>query len=202
VTNRGSLDRGRPGTAAGLLWPLVRVLDRASRLQKAAIVPTRSARSCDCLYPLLKAVNLYFGTEIRGWDNVPPRGPFVIVGNHSGGAVPNDVWFLAGKWVEERGAEAPLYALAYDLLFSVPPLAPCSALGVLPASHVNARKVLKKGAAVVVFPGGDYEVFPPLERAQPHRLRWAHRIHRVGHLHGGAGSCDDDPRCASSRRSP
>ena len=114
------------------------------------------------LLPVIEAVNAYFGTELRGWSHVPKRGPFLIVGNHSGGAAPNDLSFLLGKWVKERGPAAPLYALGYDLLFSYPVVGRLlPKLGVVPANPVNARRALDMGAAVVVFPGGDYEVFRP-----------------------------------------
>jgi 1-acyl-sn-glycerol-3-phosphate acyltransferase len=112
--------------------------------------------------PLIEAVNLYFGTEVRGWSHLPARGPFLIVGNHSGGAQTHDLWFLLGKWIKERGPEAPLYALAYDLLFTYPIVgAWLPRLGVVPASPTNARRAFRMGAPVVVFPGGDHEVFRP-----------------------------------------
>lgn len=118
------------------------------------------------LLPLVKSLNLYFGTEIRGWKNVPRKAPFLIVGNHSGGAETSDIAPLLAKWIDDRGPEAPLYSLAYDLMFSYPIVGPwLRKLGALPASHDNARKALARGAVVVVFPGGDYEVFRP----------WSHR---------------------------
>jgi len=114
------------------------------------------------LLPAIEAVNAYFGTEVRGWSHVPKRGPFLIVGNHSGGAAPNDLSFLLGKWVKERGPAAPLYALAYDLLFAYPVVGRLlPKLGLVPANPANARRALAMGAPVVVFPGGDYEVFRP-----------------------------------------
>jgi len=114
------------------------------------------------LTPLIDAINVYFGTEIRGWSHVPKRGPFLIVGNHSGGAAPNDLAFLLGKWIKERGPEAPLYALGYDLLFAYPVVGRLlPKLGVVPARPANAMRALALGAPVVVFPGGDHEVFRP-----------------------------------------
>lgn len=46
------------------------------------------------VFPLVKAINLYFGTEFRGWEHVPRDTSCLIVGNHSGGAQANDFWFL------------------------------------------------------------------------------------------------------------
>jgi 1-acyl-sn-glycerol-3-phosphate acyltransferase len=114
------------------------------------------------MLPLAKAVNRYFGTAIRGWENVPQRGAMLIVGNHSGGAETSDIAPLLQKWVEDRGPKAPLYSLGYDLLFAYPIVGPIlRQIGTLPASQANARTALRKGAAVVAFPGGDYEVFRP-----------------------------------------
>jgi 1-acyl-sn-glycerol-3-phosphate acyltransferase len=120
----------------------------------------RNPEFIERLRPLAKLINSYFATEYCGWQHVPKNGPCLIVGNHSGGATPNDFAFLLHKWVEERGPEAPLYGLAYDVLFDVPVIsAALRRLGIIPANHDNARRLLAAGAAVSVFPGGDYEVF-------------------------------------------
>jgi 1-acyl-sn-glycerol-3-phosphate acyltransferase len=71
-----------------------------------------------------------------------------------------DVAPLMLRWILERGPATPLYGLTYDLLFAYPGLGPLlRRLGCLPASHVNGQRALDKGASVVVFPGGDFEVF-------------------------------------------
>ena len=126
------------------------------------------------LLPVFEAANRYFGTEIRGWENLPERGPFLVVGNHSGGLETNDAAFFATRWVRERGPEAPLYGLAYDLLFAYPGMASVlRRLGILPASHENGRRALAMGGPVVVFPGGDYEVFRPWP--ERNRIRFGRR---------------------------
>jgi 1-acyl-sn-glycerol-3-phosphate acyltransferase len=142
--------------------PLVDVLDRAVKVETAVDPFQRDAAFVARVHPLFHPMNLYFGTEFRGWENLPAEGPFLVVGNHSGGAESNDFWFLFTKWVAERGADAPLYALAYDLLFAYPVMGPMlRRLGAVPATRRNARRALAMGAAVVVFPGGDYEAFRP-----------------------------------------
>lgn len=109
---------------------------------------------------LMKLVNAYFGCELRGWENLPRRGPALIVGNHSGGLLSVDIVPLMVRWVEERGSEAPLYILGYDLVFAHPVFGPwLRRMGGMPASHRNARRALEAGASVVVLPGGDHEVF-------------------------------------------
>lgn len=117
------------------------------------------------LAPFIRAVNRYFATEVRGWERLPARGPFLIVGNHSGGAETVDLAFLLGRWLAERGPKAPLYALAYDLFFNYPVVGPLfPRLGALPASRESARRAFAEQGAVVVFPGGDHEVFRPWSR--------------------------------------
>lgn len=150
------------GTAQGLLAPLVRPIEAAVRRAKAEEPFQRDPRMVARLMPLLRALNAYYGTEVRGWENLPSKGPFLVVGNHSGGAETADLAFFLGKWIETRGAGAPLYALTYDLMFGYPIVGPWLRwFGAIPASHENARRALALGAAVVVFPGGDHEVFRP-----------------------------------------
>jgi 1-acyl-sn-glycerol-3-phosphate acyltransferase len=151
-----------PAILPGLLQPLLDTIGSVVQAETRVDPFQRDPAFIARLLPLVDAVNLYFDTEVRGWENVPARGPFLIVGNHSGGAEPNDLWFLLSKWVHDRGPEAPLYALAYDLLFAYPVIGPMLRwLGNIPAHPTNARRALKMGAAVAVFPGGDYEVFRP-----------------------------------------
>jgi 1-acyl-sn-glycerol-3-phosphate acyltransferase len=112
--------------------------------------------------PLCRAINRYFGVEIRGWENLPRHGAMLIVGNHSGGAQTIDSAPLVERWVEDRGAAAPLYMLGYDLFFAYPIVGPLlRKLGLLRANPAIARAALHRGAAVAVFPGGDHEVFRP-----------------------------------------
>ncbi|MBW2231175.1 MAG: acyltransferase family protein [Deltaproteobacteria bacterium] len=111
--------------------------------------------------PLLRALDGYFGTELRGWENIPEGEPVLFVGNHSGGMMTLDPVSLMLRWIEERGAAAPIYGLTYDLLFAPGIGSLLRRLGCLPASQANARRALDKGASLIVFPGGDYEVFRP-----------------------------------------
>jgi 1-acyl-sn-glycerol-3-phosphate acyltransferase len=154
--------RNRRRAPIALLSPLIDFLDAAVREQIHIDPFQRDPDSIRRMMPLVRALNLYHGTEVRGWENLPERGPMLVVGNHSGGAATRDSAFFLQKWVEERGAEAPLYSLAYDLLFANPILASWFRhRGVVPANPENARRALAMGAAVLVFPGGDYEVYRP-----------------------------------------
>lgn len=158
--------RDEAGRLAHWMQPVVDAIDHA-RVERVHRDPfQRDPELVREYLPFFKAWTLYFGAEIRGWENVPAQGPFLVVGNHSGGAETNDGAFFMTRWVEERGPEAPVYCLAYDLLFAYPVVGRLlPRLGLLPASQENARRALERGAPVVDFPGGDYEVFRP----------WTHR---------------------------
>ena len=162
------------GPAVSLLQPVLDALDHATAAEIARDPFRHDPRFIRRQLPVLRAIAEYFDVEIRGWEQLPAQGPFLIVGNHSGGAETTDAVALLARWVDERGAEAPLYALAYNLLFAYPVIGRLlPKLGLLPASPENGRRALAQGAAVLVFPGGDNEVFRP----------WTHRnrVELAGH---------------------
>jgi 1-acyl-sn-glycerol-3-phosphate acyltransferase len=56
---------------------------------------------------------------------------------------------------------AAVYQLAHNLVVSAPPLGWLRKFGTVAANPENARLALESGAALLVYPGGDYEVFRP-----------------------------------------
>ncbi len=108
------------------------------------------------------AVRRYFSGEVRGWPHVPTSGPMLLVGNHSGGLLMPDVYVLLSAWWSER-FEQPLYLMAHDLLFLVPLFESLArAAGVVPGRLDYAEKLIDQGQAVLLFPGGEEEVFRPV----------------------------------------
>ena len=104
----------------------------------------------------------YFSPHVDGIENLPESGPVLIVGNHSCLFYMPDVWIAGGAIVERRGVESPTYALGYDLLFAVPGVSTyLRKIGVIPARNREAEEALAGGAAVVVWPGGDWEACRP-----------------------------------------
>jgi 1-acyl-sn-glycerol-3-phosphate acyltransferase len=105
--------------------------------------------------------SLYFRAEVRGLGNVPEEGPVLLVGNHSGGNLTPDTGVFTLAFSTYFGVERPFYQLAHNLVLSMPGLSFLRKYGTVAASHDNARKALRAGAAVLVYPGGDYEVHRP-----------------------------------------
>ena len=105
--------------------------------------------------------SLYFRAEVRGLGNVPEEGPVLLVGNHSGGNLTPDTGVFTLAFSTYFGVERAFYQLAHNLVLSMPGLSFLRKYGTVAASRDNARKALQAGAAVLVYPGGDYEVHRP-----------------------------------------
>jgi 1-acyl-sn-glycerol-3-phosphate acyltransferase len=105
--------------------------------------------------------SLYFRAEVRGLGNVPEEGPVLLVGNHSGGNLTPDTSVFTLAFSTYFGVERAFYQLAHNLVLSMPGLSFLRKYGTVAASPDNARTALRAGAAVLVYPGGDYEVHRP-----------------------------------------
>ena len=105
--------------------------------------------------------SLYFRAEVRGMHNIPADGPVLLVGNHSGGNVTPDTLVFTLAFNTYFGVERRFYQLAHNLVLSMPGLGMLRKYGTVAASRENAHKALDTGAALLVYPGGDYEVHRP-----------------------------------------
>jgi 1-acyl-sn-glycerol-3-phosphate acyltransferase len=105
--------------------------------------------------------SLWFRGEVRGLGNIPEEGPVLLVGNHSGGNLPADTFVFTLAFSTYFGVERPFHQLAHNLVLSFPGLSYLRKYGTVAASHENARRALRAGSAVLVYPGGDYEVHRP-----------------------------------------
>jgi 1-acyl-sn-glycerol-3-phosphate acyltransferase len=108
------------------------------------------------------AASLYFRGEVRGLGNIPEEGPVLLVGNHSGGNLTPDTSVFTLAFTAYFGVERRFYQLAHNLVLSMPGLGMLRKYGTVAASPENARKALESGAALLVYPGGDYEVHRPI----------------------------------------
>jgi 1-acyl-sn-glycerol-3-phosphate acyltransferase len=107
--------------------------------------------------PLIKG---YHRAEVRGLESFPAGGA-LVVSNHSGGLFPMDVPVFATEFYEKFGYGRPVYTLSHDVIFTGPTGDFLIKTGFIRANHENADEALRSGGVVVVFPGGDYDVYRP-----------------------------------------
>jgi 1-acyl-sn-glycerol-3-phosphate acyltransferase len=105
--------------------------------------------------------SLWFRGEVRGLGNIPEEGAVLLVGNHSGGNVSPDTGVFTLAFSTYFGVERRFYQLAHNLVLSMPLLGFLRKYGTVAASPENADQALRSGAALLVYPGGDYEVHRP-----------------------------------------
>ena len=119
--------------------------------------PGLTERVIGIVRPFLKR---YFRSEVRGLENMPAGGA-LVVSNHSGGLFATDVPIFAVDFYEKFGYDRPIYTLSHDMLFKGATGQFFVRTGFIPANPDNAAKALRSGGVVVVFPGGDYDVYRP-----------------------------------------
>jgi 1-acyl-sn-glycerol-3-phosphate acyltransferase len=181
-TAPGSTNGGAPGGAvqgaASLAQMVARVIgaiaQEAQRRVPAADLDERDPDYIrESLPRLWLLASLWFRGEVRGLGNVPEDGPVLLIGNHSGGNLTPDTIVFTLAFSTYFGVERPFHQLAHNLVLSLPGLSYLRKYGTVAASPENARTALQAGAAVLVYPGGDYEVHrPSWER---HRIDFAGR---------------------------
>lgn len=123
---------------------------------------------------LEKVADVYFRGEVRHIDRIPATGPVLVVGNHSGGMLTPDTWVFMVNFFRHFGTARLTYALAHNIVMGLPLMGTVlRRSGALPAHPDHARAALRKGAAVLVYPGGDEDVFRPW--SERNRIRLAGR---------------------------
>ncbi|MBA2765897.1 MAG: 1-acyl-sn-glycerol-3-phosphate acyltransferase [Solirubrobacterales bacterium] len=160
----------RPGGLGAAGLGAARLLERAARSVAGAVVSRAPRADLDERDPdyirehlplLWLACSLWYRGEVRGLGNIPEEGPVLLVGNHSGGNMTPDTVVFTLAFSTHFGVERRFHQLAHNLVVSMPLLSFLRKYGTVAASHENAERALAAGAAVLVYPGGDWEVFRP-----------------------------------------
>lgn len=106
----------------------------------------------------------YFRCETEIEEEIP-AGPLLAVGNHNAmTGIPDMFCHMVAFW--RRYSPSRLaYGLMHDVPFRFPGAgAWLNASGAIAASPENARRALARGAAVLVFPGGDVDACKPFRK--------------------------------------
>ncbi len=159
------------GAGGGLSIPGLGFAARAGRFAAAQVAKRIPAADLDERDPdyireqlpgLWLLASLYFRGEVRGLGNIPEEGAVLLVGNHSGGNLTPDTSVFTLAFYTYFGVERVFHQLAHNLVLSMPGLGRLRKFGTVAASPENAEKALSSGAALLVYPGGDYEVHRPI----------------------------------------
>jgi len=105
--------------------------------------------------------SLWYRADVRHLERVPAEGPVLMVGNHSGGNMTPDTLVFTLAFVSYFGVERRFHQLAHNLVVSHPAAGILRKFGTVAANRGNASAILESGAALLVYPGGDYEVHRP-----------------------------------------
>jgi 1-acyl-sn-glycerol-3-phosphate acyltransferase len=110
--------------------------------------PTLTERVVGMLRPIAKR---YFRSEVHNLGRIPSGGA-LLVSNHSGGPTTTDLPTFAVHFYDRFGYDRPSVGFTKQFFQRV---------GFIPASRDNAARALASDAAVIVFPGGDYDAMRP-----------------------------------------
>jgi 1-acyl-sn-glycerol-3-phosphate acyltransferase len=166
ASSNGSGPDDSPGRAVSVAQIAGRVIAAiAEEAQRRVPVADLDERDPDYIRETLPGLwmlaSLYFRSEVRGLQNIPEEGPVLLVGNHSGGNVTPDTHVFTLAFSTYFGVERRFHQLAHNLVLSMPWLASLRRYGTVAATPENAERALDVGAALLVYPGGDYEVHRP-----------------------------------------
>jgi 1-acyl-sn-glycerol-3-phosphate acyltransferase len=122
------------------------------------------------LEPIEWMMKKYFRYEVRGLENVPRKGPAIIISNH--GILPIDGWFLfyeiyraTGRW--PRGmTDWRIYKFPWLRQLFMD-------MGMVVGTHKNGDRLLQKGEMIFIMPGGSKEAWKSSKYR--YRLLWQGR---------------------------
>jgi 1-acyl-sn-glycerol-3-phosphate acyltransferase len=148
-----------------LAGPFAGPISRVARAVRSRLTADLDDRDPDYIRENLSLAwllsSIWFRGEVRDIGRIPEKGPVLLVGNHSGGNLTPDTTVFTLAFYTYFGVERRFHQLAHNLVLASPIGPMLRRYGTVAASHENARKALDAGAAVLVYPGGDWEVHRP-----------------------------------------
>ena len=159
----GGLDRLLPGVVGSAARAIAKAVER--RIPTADLDERDPDYIRETLPGLWMLASFYFRADVRGLERIPAEGPVLLVGNHSGGNMTPDTLVFTLAFSTYFGVERRFFQLAHNLVLAMPWLASLRRYGTVAASAENASEALDSAAALLVYPGGDYEVHRPSTQA-------------------------------------
>lgn len=104
----------------------------------------------------------YHRVEVTGFENLPTKGPAIIISNHGGGIATPDTAMTAHAYFMKHGVDLPVYALIEPIMFSIPAVGRhLVRWGGLRATARVAMSVLESDSVLFLYPGGGDDVYRP-----------------------------------------
>src|SRR3954463_12249653 len=166
-TTRGRARSGNGALSHEQRQSVIAALGRMLSEQLQSRIPTADLDERDPDYiretlpGLWLLASFYFRADVKGLEKIPPEGPVLLVGNHSGGNLTPDTTVFTLAFVNYFGVERKFYQLAHNLVLAMPGLGWLRKYGTVAASPTNADLALDQGSVLLVYPGGGYEVHRP-----------------------------------------
>lgn len=131
-----------------------------------AILDQRDPQLLKSLLPVWQLLyDWYFRVETEGWHHIPQTGSVLFVSSHNGGLAAPDLSMFLLDWLCHFGIYRPVYGLMQREAFtSERMLTSVARVGAIPATVQMATAAFKRGAPVLVYPGGVDDVFRPYSK--------------------------------------
>ncbi len=103
----------------------------------------------------------YFRVQTDGWEHIPKTEKVLLIGSHNGGLAAPDTVMMTYDWFRQFGTERLAYALMEPKIWqALPGLARLATqVGTIQPHPDLIRAALRRGAAVLIYPGGTKDVF-------------------------------------------
>jgi 1-acyl-sn-glycerol-3-phosphate acyltransferase len=161
-TPRATIARASDPSVDDLARSLSALARTATRRARPHDLEARDPSFIDDLQPLMSLLYDRYFRCVTELDAEVPKGPVLVVANHNGMTGTPDMFCHMTAFWRRYGTDRLGYGLMHDVPFTVPAAgAWLNAAGALAANHDNAARALGRGAAVLVFPGGDVDACKP-----------------------------------------
>lgn len=136
----------------------------------------RDPEFINSLMPYLEWLyHYYFRVKTDGWHHIPRDEKVFLVGSHNGGLAAPDMIMMMYDWFRRFGTERPVYGLTHPAIWKVYPewARFLERIGSVIAHPKVATAAFRRGASVLVYPGGAIDVFRPYK--ERHQIKFAGR---------------------------